>query len=164
MKALIQRVTRARCTVGGRSTGEIERGLVVLLGATHEDSPDDADWLAKKIATLRVFADDAQQLNRDVQESGGGVLVIPQFTLYGDARRGRRPDFLAAARPEVAEPLYERFCTTLAASGVNVARGAFREHMAIELVNDGPVTLMIESPAHADAAHETHYEGAGDGA
>jgi D-tyrosyl-tRNA(Tyr) deacylase len=151
LRALIQRVTRARCTARGRLTGEIGRGLLVLLGAAVGDGADDADWLARKVAGLRVFEDDAAHMNRDVLEAGGGALVIPQFTLYGDARRGRRPDFVRAARPEAAEPLYERFCATLAAAGVPVARGAFREHMQIELVNDGPVTLMIESPARAPA-------------
>ena len=146
MRALIQRVTRARCTVEGRITGEIGIGLVALVGATHADTVADAAWLAKKICGLRVFADGAQLMNRDVATAGGAVLAIPQFTLYGDARRGRRPEFLAAARPEQAEPLYEQFCTALAGLGVRVARGVFRAHMEVELVNDGPITLMIESP------------------
>ncbi len=147
MRALVQRVTRARCTVAGRTTGEIAGGLAVLVGACVDDGPADADWLARKVAVLRVFADADGLMNRDVRESGGGALVIPQFTLYGDARRGRRPDFVRAARPELAEPLYERFCERLAAEGVEVARGVFRAHMQIELVNDGPVTLLLESPA-----------------
>ena len=149
MRALIQRVTRARCTVLGRVTGEIGVGLVALVGATHADTAADAAWLAKKISSLRVFADGEQLMNRDVAAAGGAVLAIPQFTLYGDARRGRRPEFLAAARPEQAEPLYEQFCTALAQSGVQVARGVFRAHMEVELVNDGPITLMIESPVAA---------------
>ncbi len=154
MRALIQRVTRAQCTVAGRITGEIGTGLVALVGATHADSAADAAWLARKVAGLRVFADEAQQMNRDVAAAGGAVLAIPQFTLYGDARRGRRPEFLAAARPEQAEPLYEQFCAALAACGVRVARGVFRAHMEVELVNDGPVTLMIESPAGGANAPE----------
>jgi len=161
MRALIQRVTRARCTVAGRITGEIGTGLVALVGATHRDTPADAAWLARRVAGLRVFADEAQHMNHDVAAAGGAVLAIPQFTLYGDARRGRRPDFLAAARPEHAEPLYEQFCAALADSGVRVARGMFRAHMEVELVNDGPVTLMIESPGAA-AAFEP--EGQSDGA
>ncbi len=147
MRALVQRVVRARVRVEGRVAGEIAGGLLVLLGATHGDREADADWTARKVAGLRVFGDERGLMNRDVREVGGGALVVPQFTLYGDARRGRRPDFLEAARPERAEPLFERFCAALAAEGVPVARGVFRAHMEVELVNDGPVTLMIESPA-----------------
>jgi D-aminoacyl-tRNA deacylase len=146
MRALVQRVTRARVTVGGQVSGEIGAGLVVLLGAAHDDSAADADWTARKVAGLRVFADQDGLMNRDVRETGGGILAIPQFTLYGETRRGRRPDFIRAARPEHAEPLFERFCATLAAERVTVARGVFRAHMEVELVNDGPVTLMVESP------------------
>lgn len=146
MRALVQRVTRASVTVEGEVTGAIGVGLVVLLGATHGDGEADVKWLAAKVAGLRVFADDDGKLNRDVREVNGGVLVVPQFTLYGDARHGRRPEFTAAARPEVAEPLFESFCTALAASGVPVERGVFRAHMAVDLLNEGPVTLMIESP------------------
>jgi D-aminoacyl-tRNA deacylase len=147
MRALIQRVSRARVTVAGATRGAIDRGLLVLLGATHGDDEAAADWLARKVAGLRVFADEAGQMNHDLAAAGGRALVVPQFTLYGDARRGRRPDFVAAARPEQAEPLFERFCAALAACGVAVERGVFRAHMEVDLVNDGPVTLMIESPA-----------------
>jgi D-tyrosyl-tRNA(Tyr) deacylase len=143
----VQRVKRARVLVEGAVTGEIQAGLVVLLGATHEDGADQADWLARKVAGLRVFDDGEGKMNRDVREAAGAALVVPQFTLYGDARRGRRPEFTAAARPEHAEPLFQRFCTTLAGEGVPVERGVFRAHMAVELTNDGPVTLMIETPA-----------------
>ncbi len=146
MRALVQRVTRARVTVDAAVTGEIAGGLLVLVGATHGDGQASARWLAEKVAGLRVFADADGRMNRDVRESGGACLVVPQFTLYGDARRGRRPDFLAAARPEVAEPLVEHFCIELAAAGVRVERGVFRAHMQVELVNDGPVTLLLESP------------------
>ena len=149
MRALVQRVSRAEVRVAGEVTGTIGPGLLVLLGATHADDAAAADWLARKVAGLRVFADAAGHMNRDVQDIGGAVLVVPQFTLYGDARRGRRPDFLLAARPEVAEPLFERFCSTLAATGVTVARGVFRATMEVELVNEGPVTLSIDSPAAA---------------
>lgn len=153
MRALVQRVAHARVSVEGRVAGAIECGLLVLLGATHADGPADADWLAHKVAGLRVFADAAGHMNLDLAAAGGRALVVPQFTLYADARRGRRPDFVAAARPEQAEPLFQRFCATLAGAGVGVERGAFRAHMAVELLNDGPVTLMLESPAGpADAA------------
>ncbi len=152
MRALVQRVARARVTVGARVTGEIGTGLLVLLGATHTDTGSDADWLARKVAGLRVFGDAAGHMNRDLTEAGGAALVVPQFTLYGDARRGRRPDFVRAARPEQAEPLFERFCATLASAGVRVERGAFRAPLAVELVTDGPVTRLIESPVRAGAA------------
>ena len=148
----MQRVGRGRVTVEGRVTGEIGAGLVVLLGATHADVAADAEWLATKIAGVRVFADQEGKMNRDVRESGGACLVVPQFTLYGDARHGRRPEFTAAARPEHAEPLFERFCDALEQQGVRVARGVFRAHMEVDLVNDGPVTLMIESPHAAKAS------------
>lgn len=147
MRALIQRVTSASVRVDGRVTGEITTGYLVLVGATHDDQPADADWLANKIAGLRLFSDDAGHMNRDLSEVGGRVLAVPQFTLYGEARRGRRPDFVRAARPEPARALYERFCETLAAAGVAVERGVFQAHMEVSLVNDGPVTLMLESPA-----------------
>ncbi len=147
MRALVQRVARASVTVDGRTSGAIEGGLLVLLGATHVDGADDAKWLAAKLAGLRVFRDEQGKMNRDVREANGAALVVPQFTLYGDARRGRRPEFTAAARPEIAEPLFEQFCVALAAEGVRVERGVFRAHMLVELVNDGPVTLLVETPA-----------------
>ena len=146
MRALVQRVSRASVRVGGEVTGAIEGGLLVLLGATHADGEAAAAWLAGKVAGLRVFADTEGKMNLDVREAGGACLVVPQFTLYGDARHGRRPEFTAAARPEQAEPLVERFCAELRAAGVRVERGVFRAHMAVELINDGPITLMIETP------------------
>ena len=155
MRALVQRVTRARCTVAGEVTGEIGAGLLVLVGATHSDGEAEAGWLARKVAGLRIFSDAEGRMNRDVREAGGGVLAVPQFTLYGDARRGRRPDFVQAAAPERAEPLYERFCSRLAAEGVAVERGRFRAHMSLELTNDGPVTLMLETPPAGDREGET---------
>jgi len=151
MRALLQRVSRARCTVEGRITGAIDGGLVVLLGVAADDTEADADWLAAKVVGLRVFADGERLMNRDLRETGGGILAIPQFTLYGDVRRGRRPDFAAAARPGKAEPLFDRFCAAVAAAGVPLARGVFGAMMEIELVNDGPVTLMVESPRGAGA-------------
>jgi D-tyrosyl-tRNA(Tyr) deacylase len=132
-------------TVGGEVRGAIGPGLLVLLGVTHDDGDREAEWLAKKISGLRVFEDEAGAMNRDAVETGGAFLVVPQFTLYGDARRGRRPEFLRAARPEHAEPLFERFCASLAQSGRPVERGVFRATMRVELVNEGPVTLMLES-------------------
>jgi D-tyrosyl-tRNA(Tyr) deacylase len=149
VRALVQRVTRASVTVDGAVRGAIDGGLLVLLGATHDDGEAETRWLAGRVAGLRVFADEAGKMNRDVREAGGAVLVVPQFTLYGDARHGRRPEFTAAARPEVAEPLFERFCAELAALAVRVERGVFRAHMQVELLNDGPITLMVESPPAA---------------
>jgi D-tyrosyl-tRNA(Tyr) deacylase len=146
MRALVQRVTRATVRVEGRAAGTIRRGLLVLLGARQGDGEREAQWLARKVAGLRLFADEAGRMNLDLTAVGGGALVVPQFTLYGDARRGRRPDFTRAAAPEEAEPLYERFCAALAAEGVTVQRGVFRAHMEVELVNDGPVTLLVETP------------------
>jgi D-tyrosyl-tRNA(Tyr) deacylase len=149
VRALVQRVTRAEVTVEGRARGAIEGGLLVLLGVTHGDGAADAAWLARKVGKLRVFADEAGKMNRDVLQAGGRVLVVPQFTLYGDVRRGQRPDFIAAAAPHHAEPLFEDFCARLAAQGIGVERGVFRAHMSVSLVNDGPVTLWIETPAGA---------------
>ena len=154
MRALVQRVARARVTVLGRVTGEIGAGLLVLLGAAHADGEEQAAWLARKLAGLRVFGDAEGLMNLDVRQAGGAALVVPQFTLYGDARHGRRPDFTGAARPERAEPLFERFCALLAAQGVPVERGVFGAHMAVELVNDGPVTLLLEAPAPGAPAGE----------
>jgi D-tyrosyl-tRNA(Tyr) deacylase len=146
VRALVQRVERACVEADGRVAGRIGPGLLVLLGATHDDGERQASWLAGKLAGLRVFPDAEGRMNRDVREAGGAALVVPQFTLYGDARRGRRPEFTAAARPEVAAPLFERFCAALSAEGVRVERGVFRAHMRVELVNDGPVTLMVDTP------------------
>ena len=151
MRAVIQRVTRASVRADGVPAGEIGHGLLVLVGATHGDRERDAEWLARKVAGLRVFADAAGQMNLDLAAAGGRVLAVPQFTVYGDARRGRRPDFTRAARPEHAEPLFERFCEALAAAGVGVERGVFRAHMEVALVNDGPVTLVLDSPPGDDA-------------
>jgi len=149
VRALVQRVARARVTVEGRVTGEIGPGLLVLLGAAPGDGEAEAAWLARKVTGLRIFTDEAGLMNRDVREMGGAVLVVSQFTLYGDVRRGRRPDFTGAARPEVAQPLVERFCELVGREGVVVAQGIFGTHMAVELLNDGPVTLMIETPSAA---------------
>ncbi|MCI0463207.1 MAG: D-aminoacyl-tRNA deacylase [Gemmataceae bacterium] len=145
MRAVVQRVREARVRVGEEVTGEIGRGLLVLLGVAHSDTPEQAQWLAEKILSLRIFPDDEGKMNRDVTETGGGVLVVSQFTLYGDCRKGRRPSFIDAAPPEIAVPLYERFVESVKALGVPTATGRFGAMMAVELVNDGPVTLIVES-------------------
>ena len=145
MRACIQRVREARVTVDGEIVGAIERGLVVLLGVGHEDGEKQCAWLAEKVSGLRIFEDDAGKMNRSVVEIGGAVLVVSQFTLFGDCRRGRRPSFTSAAPPELAERLYETFVERLRAVGIPVATGRFREHMQVALTNDGPVTLWIDT-------------------
>jgi D-tyrosyl-tRNA(Tyr) deacylase len=144
MRIVLQRVSRARVTVEGEVTGEIGRGLLLLAGFTDGDGEDAVAWMADKVAGLRIFPDDEGKMNRSVQEVGGGLLVVSQFTLYGDARKGRRPSFIEAARPEVAIPLYERFVQVLRATGLHVGTGRFGAMMDVELVNDGPVTLILE--------------------
>ena len=144
MRVVLQRVSRARVTVDGRVTGEIGRGLLLLAGFTEGDTEDALAWMADKVVGLRIFADDEGKMNRSVQEVGGGLLVVSQFTLYGDARKGRRPSFVDAARPEVAIPLYQRFVQLLRATGLPVGTGEFGAMMDVELVNDGPVTLILE--------------------
>jgi len=145
MRALLQRVTRAAVGVDGITIGQISSGLVILLGITASDDHAASAWLATKIANLRIFEDDQGAMNLSLLDTAGSALVIPQFTLYGDARRGRRPSFTDAASPEIAEPLFELFCEQLATQGVPVARGRFRAHMLVEIHNDGPVTLMLDS-------------------
>ena len=145
MRAVVQRVTRARVTVGDSVAGEIGRGLLVLLGVGHEDGEADADYLADKIAGLRVFEDDNGKMNRAVGEVQGSVLVVSQFTLYGDVRRGKRPSFDAAAPPEKARTLYEYFVARIRAAGLRCETGEFQEMMQVELVNDGPVTILLDS-------------------
>lgn len=148
MRAVLQRVDRASVDVDGETVGAIGVGLLVLLGVGPGDGPADVAWLANKVATLRVFPDEAGKMNRSVVDVGGGVLVVSQFTLYGDVRSGRRPSFVGAAPPGLAEPLYERFCDAVAAEGVReVARGRFGASMAVSLVNQGPVTLIVDTPA-----------------
>ena len=146
MRAVIQRVSRASVTINGENVGKIGRGLLVLLGVTHTDNPADARWLAKKTIGLRLFNDSDGKMNLALADVGGAVLVVSQFTLYGDAQKGRRPSFIAAARPEQAIPLYEAFVNGIKALGVPVETGRFGAMMDVELVNDGPVTLILESP------------------
>ena len=145
MRAILQRVLRAKVTVGEEVTGEIAVGWLVLLGVAPADTRSEVDWLADKVAYLRAFADDAGKMNRSVLDVGGAVLVVSQFTLYGDCRKGRRPSFTDAAPPAVAEPLYESFVTALKAIGVPVATGRFAADMQVELVNDGPVTFILDT-------------------
>ena len=145
MRAVLQRVSEARVRIDGETVGEIGRGLLVLLGIAPSDTPEQAEWLADKIVGLRVFEDDDGKMNRDVIEVGGGVLIVSQFTLYGDCRKGRRPSFIEAAPPAVAIPLYAAFIDAVRARGVPAATGRFGAMMQVELVNDGPVTLILES-------------------
>jgi D-tyrosyl-tRNA(Tyr) deacylase len=160
MRAVIQRVTSARVVIGApqssepaaqaaadsRVAGAIERGLLVLLGVAPTDTPDDAMWLADKIVGLRIFNDAEGKMNLGVQDVGGAVLVVSQFTLYGDCRKGRRPSFIGAAGPEVAVPLYEAFVNAVRARGLPVRTGRFGAMMQVELINDGPVTLIVDTP------------------
>ncbi len=144
VRAVVQRVTRARVTVAGEVVGEIGPGLCVLVGVTHSDTPEVAARLARKLWHLRVMDDEAGVMNRSVADTGGSVLVVSQFTLYGDTSGGRRPSWIAAARPEQAEPLVEAVVAELRALGATVATGRFRAEMLLELVNDGPVTVLME--------------------
>ena len=146
MRAVVQRVSSASVDSEGVRTGTIGKGFVVLLGVTHSDTEADAAWLAEKIAGLRVFEDEEGKLNRSLLDAGGEMLVVSQFTLYGDCRRGRRPSFSEAARPEVANALYEKFVEYARKTGVPVQTGVFQTMMAVSLVNDGPVTLIIDTP------------------
>jgi D-tyrosyl-tRNA(Tyr) deacylase len=147
VRAVIQRVRSCRVVVAGEVVGEIGRGLLVLLGVRTGDTADQARWLADKIVGLRVFEDADGKMNVAVPDVGGSVLVVSQFTLYGNCEKGRRPSFIDAARPEVAEPLYESFVNAVRMQGVPVATGRFGADMQVELVNDGPVTLVLEAPA-----------------
>ena len=144
MRVLLQRVSKAEVRVGPRITGRIERGYVLLVGFTHADSPATLDWMADKVIGLRLFADADDKMNLSLTEVGGSLLVVSQFTLYGDAAKGRRPSFIDAARPEVAIPLYERFVVMLKERGARVETGEFGAMMDVELTNDGPVTLWLE--------------------
>jgi len=145
MKAVVQRVSEARVRVGGEVVGEVGAGVCVLLGVARGDGPEQADRLAGKVARLRVFEDDEGRFDRSLLEVGGAALVVSQFTLLADTAKGNRPSFTEAAPPERAEPLYESFCDALRELGVEVATGVFGEHMAVELDNDGPVTIVLET-------------------
>ena len=145
MRAVVQRVTSAKVTVAERVTGEIGQGLLVLLGVEQGDGPSDLQYIASKVRDLRIFADDAGKMNRSVLDIHGGVLVVSQFTLSGDARNGRRPSFASAAPPAIARALYEEVVRELTASGLHVATGEFQAMMQVSLVNDGPVTILLDS-------------------
>jgi D-tyrosyl-tRNA(Tyr) deacylase len=145
MRAVIQRVSRASVRVDGELTGEIATGLLVLLGVAQEDGVADADYLAEKVSGLRIFEDEAGKMNLSVGEVSGAVLAVSQFTLFGDVRRGKRPSFDAAARPEQARALYEHFVERIRASGLRCETGRFQEMMEVELVNTGPVTILLDS-------------------
>ncbi len=145
MRAVVQRVSRAKVTVAGEVTGEIGPGLLVLLGVADGDTSDDAVYLADKLVGLRIFPDAEGKMNLSLAEIVGGMLVVSQFTLLGDCRKGRRPSFIAAARPEPAVELYERFVADVRSRGITVGTGRFQQHMDVELVNDGPVTLLVDS-------------------
>lgn len=146
MRIIVQRVGPSAVVVDGTETGRIDRGLLLYVGVGRDDSAEDAAFLARKIATLRIFEDDAGKMNLDVSQVGGAVLAISNFSLYADTSRGRRPAFVDAAPPEQAEKLYEQFCAELRALGIHVETGRFRETMAVHSVNDGPINIMLESP------------------
>lgn len=145
MRAVIQRVTEASVTVDGSVVGSISRGFLVLLGVSNDDTMEDARWIAAKIASLRVFEDSENKMNLDLFEVSGAVLLVSQFTLYGDCRKGRRPSFVDAARPETANALYQTVATELRSLGLSVETGTFQAHMEVRLLNDGPVTLLLDS-------------------
>jgi D-tyrosyl-tRNA(Tyr) deacylase len=152
MRAVIQRVSSASVTVDGTVKAAIEAGLLILLGIEPDDREADGAWLAKKIANLRIFPDAQARMNRSLLALGGAALVVSQFTLYGDCRKGRRPSFVRAAPPEIAEPLYQSFCVRLQESGVvQVRTGVFGAMMDVALVNDGPITLIIDTPVRNPA-------------
>ena len=147
MRAVVQRTLRSSVTVDGEVVGQIGPGLTILLGVSPDDGPAQVRWLSRKIANLRIFSDADGKMNLSVKDKGLGALVISQFTLYGDCSKGRRPSFISAARPELADPLYRLFCDALATEGVHpIARGVFGADMKVELLNDGPVTLVIDTP------------------
>ena len=145
MRAVIQRVKEARVEVKGRTVGAIGPGLLVLLGVGRDDTEKDCDYLAGKVTHLRIFSDDRGLMNKSLLETGGAVLVVSQFTLWGDSRKGRRPSFVRAAEPDTARTLYEHFVSLLRRNGLSVATGIFQEMMDVHLINDGPVTLILDS-------------------
>jgi D-tyrosyl-tRNA(Tyr) deacylase len=145
MRAVVQRVSRAQVVIDGEIAGQIGLGLLILLGVGHDDTEVDANYLAEKIAGVRVFEDDSGKMNRSVQDVGGSVLAVSQFTLYGDVRRGKRPSFDRASPPEKARQLYESFVARIRSTGLRCETGRFQERMKVELVNEGPVTILLDS-------------------
>ncbi len=145
MKAVIQRVKRASVKVGDEIISKISNGLLILLAVHEDDSEKDIEWMVNKILNLRIFIDQNEKMNLSVKDIGGGILVVSQFTLYGDCSKGNRPSFIRSARPQKARDYYEKFIEQIRASGFNVATGKFQEHMEVELINDGPTTVIVES-------------------
>ena len=145
MRAVVQKVSSSKVTVDGEIVGKIEKGLLVLLGVTHDDTSKDVDYMVDKVTNLRIFEDENEKMNLSLKDVEGEILAVSQFTLYGDARKGRRPSFSDAARPEVANPLYEEFVEKIKNQGINVGTGKFGAHMMVDLTNDGPVTILLES-------------------
>ncbi|WP_296645377.1 D-aminoacyl-tRNA deacylase [Romboutsia sp. 13368] len=145
MRAVVQRVSSSKVTVDGNITGEIKKGLLVLLGVTHEDTSKDVDYIIDKVLNLRIFEDENQKMNLSLKDVEGELLVVSQFTLYGDCRKGRRPSFSTAARPELATKLYEEFIEKSRKEGIVTQTGQFGAHMMVDLTNDGPVTILLES-------------------
>ena len=143
MRAVVQKVSSSKVTVDEEVVGQINQGLMVLLGVTHDDTSKDVDYMVDKVTNLRIFEDEDGKMNLSLKDVDGEVLAVSQFTLYGDARRGRRPSFSDAARPEVANPLYEEFVEKIKKQGINVGTGQFGAHMMVDLTNDGPVTILI---------------------
>ena len=145
MRAVVQKVSSSKVTVDEEVIGQINHGLLVLLGVTHDDTSKDVDYMVDKVTNLRIFEDEDEKMNLSLKDVGGEILAVSQFTLYGDARRGRRPSFSDAARPEVANPLYEEFVEKIKKQGINVGTGKLGAHMMVNLTNDGPVTILLES-------------------
>lgn len=145
MRAVVQKVSSSKVTVDGEVVGQINQGLMVLLGVTHDDTSKDVEYMVDKVTNLRIFEDEEGKMNLSLKDVGGEILAVSQFTLYGDARRGRRPSFSDAARPEVANPLYEEFIEKVKNQGIKVGTGKFGAHMMVDLTNDGPVTILLES-------------------
>ena len=145
MRAVVQRVSKSSVTVEGNVTGKIERGLMVLLGVAEDDTVSDAEYMANKVAGLRIFEDDEEKMNLSVKDIGGDILAVSQLTLLGDVRKGKRPSFSKAARPDEANDLYQKFISFLREDGLHVEEGVFQTHMMVDLVNDGPVTILLDS-------------------
>lgn len=146
MRAIIQRVSQASVTVNKNTVGEIAHGFLILLGITHSDTAMDADWIVGKISKLRIFEDDDGKLNKNITNVEGSILLVSQFTLYGNCKKGNRPSFMDAARPEQAKPMYEYVIAKLQEAGITVETGSFGEYMKVSLVNDGPTTILLDSP------------------
>jgi D-tyrosyl-tRNA(Tyr) deacylase len=150
MRVVAQRVSKAQVSVEGNVVGKIDKGLLIFLGITHRDNEKDAKWLVNKISGLRIFSDEDGKMNKSIEDIEGEILLISQFTLYGDARKGRRPSFIDAAKPDIAVPLYNKFIELIREKDLKVSTGEFGADMKVELLNDGPVTMIIESPEQSN--------------